>query len=413
VTKHLEGVLCGPEADSLAIAGDVELLDLGIFAVGEGDVDEAYGLGGVGAVGDGRRAGDSGDGEGESASGAAANAFGEGASDWIADCAMLFEEVGRDVGEGGLAAVGVGDGSTEEDTGAVGDCGEALAEPASGAALGDGEGVVADTEHEENDLFEGFAVEGEDVLSHLGGDEVEDGVDAGFGFGEAGLDAEEVELDLGASGKDGGFDVGELLVDGSGASVDLALWNEGHAEDAASEMVLGESCGEALLAGVVEERLELFGWSRKQDDELAKTFEGGVEPLAWGAAVGVGEEGGTGEDVGLAGVVGRHGHVAGGEAVVERLEESFVAVELEVESLGEALAGEVVFGGAEAAGEKDDVGAVEGDADRGGEVLAVVADDGLEGDGNAEVVETGGEVEGVGVLTVRGQHLGTNGDDLG
>jgi hypothetical protein len=76
-----------------------------------------------------------------------------------------------------------------------------------------------------------------------------------------------------------------------------------------------------------------------------------------------------------------------------------------VEGVGDALAGEVVFGGAEAAGEQDDVGAAERDADGFGEVGAVVADDGLEGDGDAEVVETGGEIEGVGVLAMRCEHL--------
>ena len=118
------------------------------------------------------------------------------------------------------------------------------------------------------------------------------------------------------------------------------------------------------------------------------------------------------EDVGLADVVGWHGHVAGGEAGLEGGEDVGVAVEGEVEDLGEALAGEVVFCGAEASGEEDDVGAAEGDADGGGEVTAVVADDGLEGDGDAEVVEAGGEVEGVGVLAMRREHLGANGDDF-
>ncbi len=90
-----------------------------------------------------------------------------------------------------------------------------------------------------------------------------------------------------------------------------------------------------------------------------------------------------------------------------------VADERKVEGLGDALAGEVVFGGAEAAGEDDDVGAVEGDVHGRAEVVAVVADDAFEGTGDAEVVETSGEVEGVGVLAMRREHLGANGDDLG
>jgi hypothetical protein len=201
-----------------------------------------------------------------------------------------------------------------------------------------------------------------------------------------------MELNLGVPGEDSGFDVGELLIDGSGARVDLALGNEGHAEDAASQVILREGRGETRFALAVKERFEFFGGSRKQHDQLAE---------------------GLAEDVGLSRIVGRHRHVARGETLGEGLEESIVAVELKVKSFGEALASEVVFGGAEAAGEEDDVGAVESDADGRGEVLAVVADNGLEGYGDAEVIEARGEVEGVGVLPVRRQHLGTDGDDFG
>ncbi len=137
-----------------------------------------------------------------------------------------------------------------------------------------------------------------------------------------------------------------------------------------------------------------------------------VEELAGGAAVGVVEDLGAFEHVGLLGVVGRHDDAAGGEALVEAGEEIGVAMEREAEGGGDGLAGEVVLGGAEAAGEEDDVGAVEGGAGGVGEVLEVVADDGFEGDGDAEVVETGGEVERVGVLPVGGEHLGAGGDDF-
>ena len=123
----------------------------------------------------------------------------------------------------------------------------------------------------------------------------------------------------------------------------------------------------------------------------------GVEPLAGCAAVAVGEEFGAVDDLGLLFVVGRHGDAALGEAFVERGHGVGVFVEFDAERVGDAVAGEVVFRWAEAAGGDDDVGAGERDADGGGEVLAVVADDGFEGDGDAEVVEAFGEEEGVGV----------------
>ena len=72
------------------------------------------------------------------------------------------------------------------------------------------------------------------------------------------------------------------------------------------------------------------------------------------------------------------------------------------ERFGDGFAGEVVFGGAEAAHEDEDVDAAEGGADGVDEVFAAVADDGFEGDGDADLVEFLSEIEGVGVLAARG-----------
>jgi hypothetical protein len=47
------------------------------------------------------------------------------------------------------------------------------------------------------------------------------------------------------------------------------------------------------------------------------------------------------------------------------------------------------------------------------EVFAAVAYDGLEADGNSDFVEFLSEIEGVRVLTGRGEHLGADGDDFG
>src|SRR6202042_1291925 len=89
-----------------------------------------------------------------------------------------------------------------------------------------------------------------------------------------------------------------------------------------------------------------------------------------------------------------------------------VGMQLEVKRGGGGFAGKIVFGGAEAAGEDDDVGAGDSDGGGAGEMREVVADDGLEGDLYAEVVEAVGEVEGVGVLTEGREHLGTDSDDF-
>jgi len=134
--------------------------------------------------------------------------------------------------------------------------------------------------------------------------------------------------------------------------------------------------------------------------------------LAGSAAVAVGQELGAGDDVGLAEVVGGHGHLAGGEALGDGGEDGGVAVEGATEGFGDGFAGEVVLGGAEAAGEEDDVGAGQGDAHGAGEVVEIVAHDCFEGDGDADLVEGLGEIEGIGVLPEGGEHLRSGGDYL-
>ena len=54
-----------------------------------------------------------------------------------------------------------------------------------------------------------------------------------------------------------------------------------------------------------------------------------------------------------------------------------------------------------------------GVADGADEILLAVADDGLEGHRDADLVELFGEVEGVGVLAMRREHFGADCDDFG
>ncbi len=107
----------------------------------------------------------------------------------------------------------------------------------------------------------------------------------------------------------------------------------------------------------------LVGRAGKEHDELAIAGEGGVEPLAGRAAVGIGENGCALEDVGLLEIVWRHGDAPGGGAGVEGGDLCGVAAEGERESFGDGFAGEVVFSGAEAAHEDENVDAAESGAD--------------------------------------------------
>ena len=64
-----------------------------------------------------------------------------------------------------------------------------------------------------------------------------------------------------------------------------------------------------------------------------------------------------------------------------------VALKLNAQRSGNALAGEIVLGGTKPSHEDDDVGATDGGACNSGEMVKVVADNGLEGDDHAQFVE--------------------------
>src|SRR5271168_5354453 len=160
-------MLRGPPADALPVALQMQLLHLDDEAVGDGDVDEADGLGLVRSWRAGSGAGDAGDANAERGSGAFADAFGERAGDGVADRAVGLNHLLGDAGEESLEVVGVDDRATEEVTGAAGDGGEAFGEQAAGAAFGAGEAEVAQAEHEQNDLLKRFALSGEDSVVHL------------------------------------------------------------------------------------------------------------------------------------------------------------------------------------------------------------------------------------------------------
>ena len=71
---HVEGLLGGPLADSFSVATEGALYRVGLLGVGEGYVDQAYGLAFCVAGG----AGDAGDSQSQSCAGGLADACGEG-----------------------------------------------------------------------------------------------------------------------------------------------------------------------------------------------------------------------------------------------------------------------------------------------------------------------------------------------
>lgn len=242
-------------------------------------------------------------------------------------------------------------------------------------------------------------------------------IDASLCFVECGFRAEEMELYLGGAREDGGFDVRVLFVDRRGAGIDVGLGDEGHAKHAACEMTGWQGSGKKRLNLIVEERFQLFRRAGKEDNNLSDGFVGGtwnrgVEILSGSAAIFVFEDGGAVEDVCLFRIVRRHDHLACSEAFVEGGESRVVHMDADVESCGDSFAREIVFSGAETAGEENDIGAFDGNSRCASEMDEAVTNDGFEGDLNAQVVEAAGQVKRVGVLAVGSEHLGANCDDF-
>ena len=175
----------------------------------------------------------------------------------------------------------------------------------------------------------------------------------------------------------------------------------------------GTTSRETRQALGVEERAALVRRAGNERDELAIAAEGGIEPLAGSAAVGVGQQRGAFQNVGLLQIVLRHGDAPGGGASMQRGHLRSVAAQRERERLGHGLAGQIVFGGSQAAHQDENVDAAQRGANGADEILLPVAHDGLEGDGDADAVELFREVERVGVLAEGGEHLGADGDDFG
>src|ERR1700759_2373855 len=120
-------MLRGPEANAVAVAEEVELFYLRVFAVGEADVDEADGLACVRSF-TSAWAGEASDAETERAMSDLAYAFGEGACNLDADGAIFFDEFEGNVGEIGLLFAGVDDGAAVKAARGVGQGAEPLRE---------------------------------------------------------------------------------------------------------------------------------------------------------------------------------------------------------------------------------------------------------------------------------------------
>ncbi len=145
--------------------------------------------------------------------------------------------------------------------------------------------------------------------------------------------------------------------------------------------------------------------SGKQHDDSFAAFILAAHPLSGSAAVGVGQNSCAGDDIGLLEIIWRHLPAAGREALFETGDNRWVAMKFESKRVGYCFAREVVFGRAKSAHEDDDLGTRYGKTGRSRQAFTVIADDGLENDLNAKLVELLGQIQRVRILTERGQQL--------
>src|SRR4051812_15951873 len=108
-----EGVLARPPANAFTIAGEVELFDLGVLRVGEGDVNEADWLVCVGARRARARTRDAGNGDAERCASAVADAFGKRAGYLGGDGSFAGDQFGGNVRERSFECVAINDGAAQ------------------------------------------------------------------------------------------------------------------------------------------------------------------------------------------------------------------------------------------------------------------------------------------------------------
>ena len=139
---------------------------------------------------------------------------------------------------------------------------------------------------------------------------------------------------------------------------------------------------------------------------------GFFDPLARRGAAVVGKNLRAFDDEGLALVDLRHLAPGPRETAFQRLGDLRMKDELAAQRLGHGFARDVVFGGAQAAGENHDFRARQRLADGGGETIAVVADHALGDYFDAQVVQLAGDIERVGIDALGRQHLGADRNDF-
>lgn len=157
---------------------------------------------------------------------------------------------------------------------------------------------------------------------------------------------------------------------------------------------------------ILDHGLEFARGAGEDGDALGRE----ADELAWRGAVGIGKDLGILKDEALFKIVGG-GHAATlGEEVADVGLDGLVVAEGNAECLAEGLDGAVIGSGAEAAGEENEIGSLEGLLDGGDHIGGIIADLGGPAEGDALFGEEAAEPCEVGILAETDKEFIADGD---
>ena len=267
-----------------------------------------------------------------------------------------------------LDLVGVGDHASPEYLGGSGDVGEPLGDQAAGAALRGAQGEPTGLQTLQHHILQGGDVHPVDQSAEPGLQLLYLGEEEGLGLllgGGLGGDPQ-LTLPLLGVGSQGGVGHGVHLVPKLGL-------HGGFADAEQLQSVGGDDpLGQGLEIGdrpVVEHGAALAGGAGEHDDMDAVRLEG----TAGSGAPVVDQNGAPLGDQGLLKVVFRQGASGAPGVVLDALQRFLVIDQLFPKNLGQDVFGQVVTGGAQAAGGDDDIGPAPGQLHRLPGPLRIVA----------------------------------------
>ncbi len=198
------------------------------------------------------------------------------------------------------------------------------------------------------------------------------------------------------------------LQEGADHLVQMALADARRLECARDDDVADSQSGQAGCHLHLPHALQLGGGAGHGHDDRAVL----LHPPAGGRTAGVGDGLGGGDEHRLLDVALGEAEAASGEEGAQPLLRLRIHVHLLAQGEGDRLTRQVVLGGAEAAGDEDEVGPLAGAADGLGQAAQVVAHLGDVVQVDAQRGQAGGQVLGVGVQYIAEEDLGAHGDDL-